>query len=801
MRNIFLKILDLVDYITRSLRHFINKQMEEDIKLISREYDSKGRFRIYTLSNNNLLDHKKFLKLMFNYLMNSKDFLNFGYNKVIIVRAKMNDTFTFSFHHNILINNNTTFNDYYDMVKDIIINHYNKGPEYNDNIIPIFEILVWNVDSFKNSHIKLTKDARIHNKSKLFASNGVINNISNTTDNIRKYHTSVALRSMQSLLSHQTLLSPHNNATNHYNSITPINKTSIIISPDSIAAMDIETMEYDNKQIPMAISLVFENVKKLFLIETPLNLDNTCINNSVNNLWNDFFVYLIENKYLFKTIFIHNLGSFDGYFIYKAISNYFKPNNISTIIDDKNKFIQISLTLGDHKIFWKDSYRIFPVSLQELANIFNVEGKFSKYNIEFNSLELFKENNHELLNKFKQYSLQDSITLFKALIEAQILYISLYNIDITSILSTSTLSLKNFRQNFLEVDIPILKGSEDNFIRNSYFGGATDYYKAYIKNGYYYDVNSLYPFAMLKPMPHKIIKYYKDLSNIKLENFFGFCLAEITTPKQNLKPLLPYKHKGKTIFPTGSFIGVYFSEELKAVQSRGYQITLISGYEYSQISLFTKYVEHFYNKKKNSFGAERFIAKMHLNQLYGIFGRKKDLIQTINIYKKDLPKYITTKIIKTIININNDIVAILIQNNINVNIIKSLNIFFDKQFISNFTEVKNNVAIASAVTAYSRIHIMTFKENSAVAYTDTDSIFTTDKLPNNLIGKDIGLMKDELEGNIIQEAYFLDGAATKNMAIGIKILLLIKLLKRLYLQVLLEIVYHLMKLEIYLTVK
>jgi hypothetical protein len=369
---------------------------------------------------------------------------------------------------------------------------------------------------------------------------------------------------------------------------------------------------------------------------------------------------------------------------------------------------------------------------------------------------LFKVNNKELLNKFKQYSLQDSITLFKALIEAQKLYISLYNIDITSILSTSTLSLKIFRQNFLEVDIPILKGSEDQFIRNSYFGGATDYYKGYIKNGYYYDVNSLYPFAMLKPMPHKIIKYYKDLSNIKLDNFFGFCLAEITTPKKILKPLLPYKYKGKTIFPTGSFIGVYFSEELKAVQSRGYQITLISGYEYSKIFLFTKYVEHFYNKKKNSFGAERFIAKMHLNQLYGIFGRKKDLIQTINIYKKDLPKYITTKIIKTIININSDIVAILIQNNINVNIIKKLNIFFDKQFISNFTEVKNNVAIASAVTAYSRIHIMSFKENPAVAYTDTDSIFTTDKLPNNLIGKDIGLMKDELEGNIIQEAYFLD---------------------------------------------
>lgn len=40
---------------------------------------------------------------------------------------------------------------------------------------------------------------------------------------------------------------------------------------------------------------------------------------------------------------------------------------------------------------------------------------------------------------------------------------------------------------------------------------ATDYYKAYINNGYYYYVNYLYPFAMLKSMPHKIIKFYKML--------------------------------------------------------------------------------------------------------------------------------------------------------------------------------------------------------------------------------------------------------------------------------------------------
>jgi hypothetical protein len=136
----------------------------------------------------------------------------------------------------------------------------------------------------------------------------------------------------------------------------------------------------------------------------------------------------------------------------------------------------------------------------------------------------------------------------------------------------------------------------------------------------------LIPYTLLllcQPMPHKIIKFHSDLTNFKLNDFFGYCLSEITTPKNILKPLLPYKYNGKTIYPTGKWVGVYFTEELKKIKSKGDQINLISGYEYSKIYLFNKFVDHFYNKKKTSKGASRFVAKMHLNQLYGIFGRKQ----------------------------------------------------------------------------------------------------------------------------------------------------------------------------------
>jgi hypothetical protein len=255
----------------------------------------------------------------------------------------------------------------------------------------------------------------------------------------------------------------------------------------------------------------------------------------------------------------------------------------------KIKFIQISI---NNEIFWKYSFRIFPVSLNDLCTNFGVIGKLSKYDPRFNNLSLF--DNHELLNKFKNYSMQDSIALYQALEHAQSIYMTDYQVDITTVYSTSTLSLKIYRRKFQEVNIPTLKGTVDNFIRKGYFGGATDYYKAHISNGKYYDINSLYPYAMSKLIPFEIIKYYNEMSNIKLSDFFGFALAQVHCPKNMVRPVLPYKHEGKTIYPTGCWIGIYLSEELKAVEKLGYEITLIKGYEFSKIDLFSKYIDHFY---------------------------------------------------------------------------------------------------------------------------------------------------------------------------------------------------------------
>jgi|ERR1700733_695545 len=178
-------------------------------------------------------------------------------------------------------------------------------------------------------------------------------------------------------------------------------------------------------------------------------------------------------------------------------------------------------------------------------------------------------------------------------------------------------------------------------------------------------------------------------------------------------------------------IGWYFSEELKAVEKLGYQITMIRGYEFSKTDLFSNYVNTFYEIKKNSSGIERDMAKLQLNNLYGYFGRKQTTISTENIKNDNIEMYLLTRIIKSITPINKEYSTILTYSNINYNILEKLNNELHSEIKGFQSLIKSNVAIAAAVTSYSRIHMIPFKIDPNTIYTDTDSIFTSKPLNPN----------------------------------------------------------------------
>ncbi len=122
----------------------------------------------------------------------------------------------------------------------------------------------------------------------------------------------------------------------------------------------------------------------------------------MTELWLDFYTELGKLKKNKFIIFTHNLGSFDGYFIYKGLFDLkdIKLDKINTIVDNRNAFITIDAEVFDMKLIWKDSIRIFPVSLNELCKLLKISGKLLTYNIKFNDVSLFKD--RELLDSFIQ---------------------------------------------------------------------------------------------------------------------------------------------------------------------------------------------------------------------------------------------------------------------------------------------------------------------------------------------------------------------------------------------------------------
>lgn len=690
-----------------------------EVTVYLHEYDKGLRCLTLNIINPDLYNHRDLLEGIFNAVTTHEAFINFGNFKSIILSAVMIKEITFTIgghpsleynlHHNVLLTPTTTFNQYYNEVGEIVNNKLDYG--YSYETIEYYKVKVWNLDLMKNSKIKL------HNKGKI----DFLGYRSYST----KAKSSVA--------------------------ITPINVDK---TTNSFATLDIETMNINGIQIPVAISTCSPkggnlNNSKLFIIDSLLLKSNVDL--AINNLWKQYFDYVIKSGDLI--IFAHNLGSFDGYLLFKGLLNHFDPIIVDSLIDESKSFISISLNINSTKIIWKDSLRILPVSLDKLCNIFGVDGKISKYDIRFNDVSLF--NNSRLMYKFKAYALQDAIALYKALHTAQSIYFNDFKVDITSIYSSPTLSLKIFRSKFLTLSIPILSKNVDDFLRCGYYGGGTDYYNAYGTKIKYYDINSLYPNAMKNPMPLNLINYHRNMDKIKLDNFFGYIEVDVTCPSTMLKPMLPFKYEGRTIYPTGTWRGVYFSEELKGMIPLGYKFKLIRGFEFSKANIFDSYVNHFFNIKLNSTGAKKAIAKLHLNGLYGYFGRKQDLIETINVSNTSLHKYLSSRIVKEILKINDNYSTLLLSDNINHKVLRNLNMICESNIKATNKIVLSNVAIAGAVTAYARIHMMYYKLLPGVMYTDTDSIFTSDELPNHLIGSDLGLMKDELNGLSIGEAYFL----------------------------------------------
>ncbi|XP_059067854.1 DNA polymerase-like [Cryptomeria japonica] len=284
-----------------------------------------------------------------------------------------------------------------------------------------------------------------------------------------------------------------------------------------------------------------------------------------------------------------------------------------------------------------------------------------------------------------------------------------------------------FRTNYYDPiswPIHIPSRNEDTFIRRGYYGDHADTYKPYGEKLYYYDVNSLYPYVMKSfPMPGGMPVWHANLEGQELSNLYGFIKAYVVCPSTIKRPFLPYRdHNDTLLFPTGKFVGVYFSEELIYARDLGYKIFPIRGYLFDKKpSPFDSFVTSLFGRRQEAkLSGDEAMAygyKILMNSVYGRF--------SIN------PKSTITE-------------------------------YYIVCYVSNTSNVEDKdwnppkilaVQLAAAIIAHSRIHMYKYISKPDCYYTDRDSAILGSPLPDDDVSPfELGKLKIE---HFVKKGIFL----------------------------------------------
>jgi hypothetical protein len=97
----------------------ITNESETTDKLQVLEINEDKNLRCLKISmiNKDLLSDTELFKGIHNTIINLEEFINFSYNKIIILSVVLMSEKEHSLHSNIYINNDTTFEQYYDTIK------------------------------------------------------------------------------------------------------------------------------------------------------------------------------------------------------------------------------------------------------------------------------------------------------------------------------------------------------------------------------------------------------------------------------------------------------------------------------------------------------------------------------------------------------------------------------------------------------------------------------------------------------------------------------------------------------------
>jgi len=318
----------------------------------------------------------------------------------------------------------------------------------------------------------------------------------------------------------------------------------------------------------------------------------------------DFWFDLINLKQ--KIVYFHNWGGYDSILSLLPLVNHNKSGLIfQPLVNPSNQLISLKVLqqLKDKNVGLltiKDSIKLLPGALGKLAKDFQVEtqkdhfphyffldslkdtlsyeGQLPEYKFfepkrtskaDYDVMvEEFKNKPWSFFKVSKTYISGDIKSLYQIL---QVYFSNLskqFPINPLSNLSVPGIAFKIWKTQQLPIlnkdnlKVYDLSGSLDSEFREAYKGGILDVYRPHLKGeGYYYDVNSLYPTAMSKAMPVGTpTKINLTVEEFLEAYFFGYVKAIVNAPPTEYIGLLSIKYQGRLISPIGTFEGMFFSD-------------------------------------------------------------------------------------------------------------------------------------------------------------------------------------------------------------------------------------------------
>ena len=463
--------------------------------------------------------------------------------------------------------------------------------------------------------------------------------------------------------------------------------------------------------------------------------------NKHDNVLKSFVDYLSNKIKRDTIIYAHNGGKFDTYLLLKEIlrNSYIV---ILNLLVNGGRILQLSLIINKKQVLIRDSYNLISSSLDAACNNFKPKTVKLEGDVDHNKINIDNCATNEIYDYVKNYLKNDCISLYEILDIFDKILSKAYKFGIKENITNASIARNFFMtKHYDQEKYPIHKLPDrvDEELRKFYYGGRNECMTKLghiMKNLYYFDFTSLYPYIMQK---YKFQYGEVEELEVKTKKFnpdwFGFVKCRFRHKKQNRIPLHAVVIDGKLCFPYAEkwVESIITTEEIRySLKKRlGYQYEYIKVYNYKKNArYFKKSVDELYKMKldaqKDNNKALRSIAKIIINSLYGFFGiRYKDREQTKIIKEKNTKSKNSYKTAED--NRENRLTGYLFSQKLK-----------DYQQIGKYDVYKvvdsikanfANVGIASMVTSYARLELYKLLTDikgvgGNIYYMDTDSVVT-----------------------------------------------------------------------------